>query len=1068
MHFNPFKNKYGLLRISDRVVMSMLMILFANMNSDFLFNAVAQTKKMAAVSLGRNGRLVYTADSLGNRVPDFSYCGYMAGEKAIPGVPVRIVVPAIEGDATDRIQSAIDYVASLPLDPAGIRGAVLLDKGIFKVYGCLCIRASGIVLRGSGTGENGTALLGAGKERSTLISISGKNDLHTGPAYQIADSYVPVNAMRLRTDFAGSFNAGDRIMIKRPSTMNWIKDIHTEEFGGAIGWNDWEPGTRDLSWDRTILAIDGDRVTIDAPVTTAIDEKYGGGLITRYEWPGRISNTGIENLCLISAFDETNPKDEDHRWMAISMENAEDSWVRQVVFRHFAGSAVALYETSKRITVEDCKSLAPVSEIGGMRRNTFFTSGQQTLFQRCYAEYGYHDFAVGFCAGGPNAFVQCESHLPFSFSGSVDSWASGILFDVVSIDGNALSYVNLKQSMQGAGWNAANSVFWQCSASRMDCNSPPTATNWAFGSWAEFSGDGEWYESNNHIRPRSLYNRQLTERLGDHMPENAGLLPITNEACTSPTIEKANTYAGKAVRPCMTLSEWIDMAGERQPISTEHYGIISVDEINLKRTLRVGNLQSIEIVKGRLLCNGRLLTGNRIRNAYWRGDIRPHGISESSPHITRFVPGRTGKGLTDDLNEVAAWMVSRHIIAFEHHYGLWYDRRRDDHERIRRMDGDVWPPFYELPFARSGKETAWDGLSKYDLTKYNHWYWSRLKQFADLADQKGFLLIHQNYFQHNILEAGAHWADFPWRTANNINNTGFPEPPPYAGDKRIFMAELFYDVNQPVRRKIHQAYIRQCLDNFRDNHNVIQFISAEYTGPLSFTKFWIDVIRAWQEEAGRKVMVGLSTTKDVQDSILSDPLRSPEIDLIDIHYWQYREDGSLYAPEGGLNLAPRQHARLTDPGETSFREVYHAVLEYRKKNPEKAVMYSFDEHEEFGWAVFMAGGSMATIPVIADSAFLIDAAQMDPVELPENPEYQYAIGNEQVGYILYNNSSKSMVLEKARIDGSTGTYFIDPETGRFIENKISFDTSGLISIPNPEKRPMVVWVKKSSFNVKSK
>ena len=105
----------------------------------------------------------------------------------------------------------------------------------------------------------------------------------------------------------------------------------------------------------------------------------------------------------------------------------------------------------------------------------------------------------------------------------------------------------------------------------------------------------------------------------------------------------------------------------------------------------------------------------------------------AKPHITRFVPGRAGNGLTDDLNQVTDDMKAKHIIAMEHNYGLWYDLRRDDHERIRRMDGEVWPPFYELPFARSGKDLAWDELSKYDLTKYNLFYWSRLKQFADYA-----------------------------------------------------------------------------------------------------------------------------------------------------------------------------------------------------------------------------------------------------------------------------------------------------------------------------------------------
>ena len=44
-----------------------------------------------------------------------------------------------------------------------------------------------------------------------------------------------------------------------------------------------------------------------------------------------------------------------------------------------------------------------------MRRTTFYTLGQQTLFQRCYSEQGIHDFAAGYGAAGPNAFVQCEA-----------------------------------------------------------------------------------------------------------------------------------------------------------------------------------------------------------------------------------------------------------------------------------------------------------------------------------------------------------------------------------------------------------------------------------------------------------------------------------------------------------------------------------------------------------------------------------------------------------------------------------------------------------------------------------
>ena len=81
------------------------------------------------ISVGTNGFLLYDADERGNRVPDFSNCGYAGGDRQIPDAPVRVVVSPVKGDETARIQRAIDYVASLPADSNGFRGAVLLLKG---------------------------------------------------------------------------------------------------------------------------------------------------------------------------------------------------------------------------------------------------------------------------------------------------------------------------------------------------------------------------------------------------------------------------------------------------------------------------------------------------------------------------------------------------------------------------------------------------------------------------------------------------------------------------------------------------------------------------------------------------------------------------------------------------------------------------------------------------------------------------------------------------------------------------------------------------------------------------
>src|SRR6185369_3555443 len=109
-----------------------------------------------------------------------------------------------------------------------------------------------------------------------------------------------------------------------------------------------------------------------------------------------------------------------------------------------------------------CKSLEPVSEIAGYRRHTFTTYGQQTLFQRCYSEHGRHDFAVGYYAAGPNAFVQCETKDALDDSGPIDSWAVGVLYDYVRMDGNAIILGSRGHEMQFAGWCAANSMLWQC------------------------------------------------------------------------------------------------------------------------------------------------------------------------------------------------------------------------------------------------------------------------------------------------------------------------------------------------------------------------------------------------------------------------------------------------------------------------------------------------------------------------------------------------------------------------------------------------------------------------------
>ncbi|RKD90275.1 DUF6298 domain-containing protein [Mangrovibacterium diazotrophicum] len=1022
-------------------------------------NAQKKQKPTPPLQQSQNGNLVYTPDSLGNRIPDFSYAGYKASSDVIPFVPVKVVVEPVDGDMTATLQNALDYVSTLPVDQAGFRGAILLKAGHYQLDGRLTINQSGVVLRGSGFGENGTVLIAAGKSRETLIRVEGKPvELNEAQA-NITQAYVHVGAFQFQVENAAQFQPGDQIAITRPSTQEWIDQLDMNEFGGETAWLGWKAGERDLRWDRTVVAVKADSLVLDAPLTTALDKAIGGAYVQKYQEDGRIQNIGIENLNIRSEFNSENKKDEEHCWNGISFENTTNAWVRQIQFKHLAGSAVAVYETASKVTVEDCLSFEPVSEIGALRRYTFFTSGQQCLFLRLYAEFGYHDFGTGVCTAGPNAFVQCESHLPASFSGAIDSWASGVLFDIVNVDGNALSFRNREMNDYGSGWTAANSMFWQCSAARIECYSPPGANNWAYGAWAQFAGNGYWNNANEHINPRSLFYAQLAERIGADNTPKAPVIDYTTDATSSPTVEVAAELTEYAENPAITLIEFIEQKVKENPISLEAGDAKLFSQIKFKKeTEQVEEAApSMELVNGWLVRGSAVLTGQRHAVPWWSGSMRPRKLKQAQPAVTRYVPGRQGLGYTDRLTDVIQWMKDENKIGLEQHYALWYDRRRDDHERIRRMDGEAWAPYYELPFARTGKELAWDGLSKYDLTKYNPWYWGRLKQFADLADQNGLVLIHQDYFQHNIIEAGAHWVDSPWRTVNNLNNTGFPEPVPFAGDKRVFMDKHFYDVTNPVRRELHRQYIRQCMENFKDNNGVIQLTSAEFTGPLHFMQFWLDVIAGWEQETGRDVMVGLSATKDVQDSILADPVRSKIVDLIDIRYWSSRDDGTQFAPLGGQHLAPRQHMRLEKIGKRSFDQVYNDVLTYKKAFPAKAVMYSFDQSDKLAWAIFMAGGSLAGIPPVKVDGFLNAASAMQAEATTKEGVYKLGAANGS-GIFYLDNRSPEYAAEVAA--GSYQLIEIDPATGEQIGKAVRVKGGKQIQLQTGGKSEAVFWLRK--------
>lgn len=973
---------------------------------------------------------------------DYSTCGYHASEKPIPDVKNAVYVSNNGADCYERLQRAINYVASLKPDKNGHRGAVLLGEGTYNISKPLRINTSGVVIRGAGRGK--TTIIKHGYDRGALLYIEGGMNMTGGDTIAVAGQKTMAGATMLTLKDASKLKKGERIRIVRPSTKEWIESLNCYDFGGGLDYTGWKPTDIDITWDRTITAVNGNSITIDAPITTTLSEEYGEAFaVTGYN-NAEISECGVENLTLMSEHNSWNPKDEDHCWDAIWADNARDCWVRRVEFKSFAGSAVNLQKNTSRITVEDCIAGDPVSETGGWRRCVFLTRGQQTLIQRCVSRQGIHDFAAGYCAAGPNAFVQCEGENSLGFSGSIGSWAAGLLFDIVNIDGNDISFKNLEQFQFGTGWNTANSMMWQCTGSTLYCYSPDKDNrNSAHGCWGTLTGNAEWTSSNDHVQPRSLFYAQLQKRMGKDAVDGY-ILPRDTKASSSPEIAQAQLMAQASLTmPRLTMEMWIDSVP--YTASTSAKGVKTIESIKGNKYAPAednAKAKSFAITNGHITADGKLITGNNYQIPWWSGRVKDNFVQKGArPAITRFVPGREGTGWTDRIDSVVNYLDKNNFCILDHHYGLWYDLRRTDHERIRRADGDVWAPFYEQAFARSGQGTAWDGLSRYDLTKPNEWYWTRLNEFAEEGAKKGILLFNQNYFQHNILEAGAHWVDCPWRPVNNINETDFPEPVPFTGDKRIFMAEQFYNVNDPILRPLHKQYIRQCLDKLKDKGNVVQLLSEEYTGPLHFTRFWLETIAEWEKETGLHPMVALSCTKDAQDSILADPELSKVVDIIDIRYWHYNTKG-LWAPQAGKNLAPRQFMRKMKVGKTGFAEAYNAVNEYRMKYPDKAVTFFSQQYPQYGWAILMAGGSCPNVKIESDK-LLADLTKMSHISGEGNSDYQ-VIGNAETGYLIYTHTDGDIALNiKA---GKYALHEVNIKTGKVDTVKKSESTEGKYNI----------------------
>jgi hypothetical protein len=134
------------------------------------------------------------------------------------------------------------------------------------------------------------------------------------------------------------------------------------------------------------------------------------------------------------------------------------------------------------------------------------------------------------------------------------------------------------------------------------------------------------------------------------------------------------------------------------------------------------------------------------------------------------------------------------------------------------------------------------------------------------------------------------------------------------------------------------------------------------------------------------------------------------------------------------------------------------VREYRQQFPAKAVLYSADGADAFGWAALLAGGSLASVPRVADARFAAAVAGMVPLELPGKPAGQWAIGDGKTSLMLYRESATP--LDLTALSGTFSVRRIDPKTGAVTEKKETVKAGPAVTLASQGSGAEVLWLVK--------
>jgi hypothetical protein len=324
----------------------------------------------------------YKQIGIASKLPNFSYAGYQYGEISIPDMDGKIfditAFGAIPNDGLDDTKAINHTIDSLGRTGGGI---VFFPSGMFHVnmdsskVDNIQINYGNIVLRGSGSGENGTVIFSGNPMTQSEDNSPWLSPFvfHSGLNLHNTSSFFSVDSLNVFSTISQYIKAGDSIVNVnktkglKPGDVIIIALRNTTDAGDLM--NDlmrplkFEPfqtgylnagiqSAASFQWPVEIDSVlDATHIQLKQPARRDLLLKYKPSI---FKMP-MLKNIGIEHFKFESAWDGNykhhGNRDMDYGWGAINLHRVSHGWIRDIHIDNYTQTTHLV--NSRNITIED-------------------------------------------------------------------------------------------------------------------------------------------------------------------------------------------------------------------------------------------------------------------------------------------------------------------------------------------------------------------------------------------------------------------------------------------------------------------------------------------------------------------------------------------------------------------------------------------------------------------------------------------------------------------------------------------------------------------------------------------